>query len=92
MNLSLRGNCMIHIRQSMQNTLQNRAAESCCKPTVVFLVALLVLLIQVVAGAVIRQVAWSARREREGHAANHQARLRVLQAGLNLEMQDQIAP
>ncbi len=73
---------MIHIRQSMQNTLQIRAAESCCKVVVVTLLAVLVLFLLVVAGAVVRQLAWRARREREGHAAKHQARLHVLQTGI----------
>jgi hypothetical protein len=77
---------MIHIRQSMQNTLQIRAAESCCKVVVVTLIAVLVLLLLVVAGAVVRQRAWRARREREGHAPKSQARLRVLQTGIIMAM------
>ena len=85
MNLSSKGNCMIHIRQYMQRTLQIQAAESCCK-IVVTLVALYVLRILVVAGAVVREVARRARREVEVHAT--QARLRDLQAGVILTISD----
>ncbi len=81
MNLSSKGDCMIHIRQSMQNTLQIRAAESCCKVVVVTLLALIVFEL-VVAGAVVRQLACRARLFREGTATIHQARLRVLQDGI----------
>ncbi len=80
MNLSSKGNCWIHIRQSMQNTRQIQAAESCCKVVVLTVVALIVLRMVVVAGAVVREVARRARREVEVHAT--QARLRVLQAGI----------
>ena len=68
----------------MQHSLQIRAAESCCKVVVVTLLAVLVLIhmVVLVAGAVVRQVACRARRQREGHAANYQARLRVLQTGI----------
>ena len=75
----------------MQRTLQNRAAERCCKVVVFTLLAVLVLFILLVAGAVVRQVAWRASREREGHASNHQARLRVLQTGIIVALQE-LAP
>ena len=74
----------------MQHTLQIRAAESCCKVVVVTLLALIVFEL-VVAGAVVRQNACRARRHREGHATQHQARLHVLQAGIVVVIMDPLS-